>query len=51
MLGEVIGGNEREDMRLESICILVLVGLSRSVLDRSIHAFSLAVGPKGDKAL
>ena len=44
-LGEVVGGNEVEEVRLELMVAVVVVTLNGSFLDGSVHALDLAVGP------
>ncbi len=45
MLGEVVGGDEGQDMRLQALRIIVVVDVDRGVLDRAAHPLGLAVGP------
>ena len=46
MFGEVVGGDEGQDMGLEAFQIVVMVDLDRGVLDRAVHPLGLAVGPR-----
>jgi hypothetical protein len=45
VLGEVVGGDERQDVRLEGIEVRVVEGLDRRVLDGAVHPLGLAVRP------
>src|SRR3712207_8472940 len=45
VLGKVVGGDERQDVRLESIEIRVVEGLDGGVLDGAVHPLGLAVRP------
>ena len=46
MLGEVVGGDEGQDVGLEAFQVVVVVDLDCGVLDRAVHPFGLAVGPR-----
>lgn len=45
MLGEVVGGDEGENVGLEAIEGIVVKGFDRGVFDRSVHALGLTIGP------
>ena len=45
MLGKVVRGDEGENVGLEAIEGVVVEGLDRGVLDRSVHALGLTIGP------
>jgi hypothetical protein len=45
-LGEVVGGDEGQNVRPERLEIGVVEGLDRRVLDRPVHPLGLAVGPR-----
>ena len=45
VLGEVVGPDEREDVRLEAVEIRVVEDFERRVLDGAVHPLCLAVGP------
>ena len=45
MLGEVVGRDEGQDMRLQACQVLIVEDLNRGVFDRPVHAFGLTVGP------
>ncbi len=45
MLSEVVGRDEGEDVRLKVLDIGVVEQLDGRILDGSVHAFGLAVGP------
>ena len=46
MLGEVVGGDEAQDMGLEAFQVVVVVDLDRGVFDRAVYSLGLAVGPR-----
>src|SRR3954447_22581704 len=45
VLGEVVGGNEGEDVGLEALQVLVVERLHGGVLDGPVHALGLAISP------
>src|SRR6266446_6599934 len=45
MLGKVVSGDEGENVGLEAIEGIVVEGFDRGVLDRSVHALGLTIGP------
>ena len=45
-LGEVVGGDEGQDMSLQAFQVVVVVDLDRGVLDRAVHPLGLAIGPR-----
>ena len=46
VLGEVVGGDEGQDMGLQAVQIVVVEDLDCGVLDRAVHSLGLAVGPR-----
>jgi hypothetical protein len=46
MLGEVAGGDEGKDMRLEALDLWVVEQLDGRIVDGAVHAFGLAVGQR-----
>ena len=45
VFGEIVGGDEGQDMGLQAFQVVIMVGLHRGVLDRAIHPLGLTVGP------
>lgn len=45
MLGEVVGRDEGENVRLQACQIFVVEDLDGRILDRPIHALGLPIGP------
>src|SRR3954447_14800933 len=45
VLGEVVGGDEGEDMGLEAFQVFVVERLYGRVVDGPVHALGLAIGP------
>jgi hypothetical protein len=45
VLGEVVGGDEGQDVRPERVEVGVVEGLDRRLLDRPVHPLRLAVRP------
>jgi hypothetical protein len=43
VLGELVGGDEGQDMGLQRLGVGVVEGLDRGVLDRPVHPLGLAV--------
>jgi len=45
VLGEIVCGDEGQDVGLEAFQIIIVVGLDRGVLDGAVHPLGLAIGP------
>ncbi len=46
MLGEVVGGNERQDVGAQGLGGFVVEYLGSGLLDGAVHALSLAIRPR-----
>jgi hypothetical protein len=46
VLGEVVGGDEGQDMGLQAMQIVVVEDLDCGVLDGAVHSLGLSVGPR-----
>lgn len=45
VLGEIVGGDEGQNMGLQAVQFVLVLDLDRSVLARAVHSLGLAIGP------
>jgi len=46
MFGEVVGGDEGQDMGFQAFQIVIVVDLDGGVLDGAVHPLNLAIRPR-----